>query len=57
MKKLKALTNELELSKLNTTVLDVHQSTPFWKKINNLEIFKSTKNNLFKSSSASFERH
>ena len=46
--KLKALTNELELSKLNTTVLDVHQSTPFWKKINNLEIFKSTKNNLLR---------
>jgi glycolate oxidase FAD binding subunit len=26
----------------------VHQSTPFWKKINNLEIFKSTKNNLLR---------
>ena len=46
--KIKALTNELDLKKLNSTILDVHQSTPFWKKINNLELFKATKNNLLR---------
>jgi glycolate oxidase FAD binding subunit len=46
--KIKALTDELELDKLNSTILDVHQSTPFWKKINNLELFKATKNNLLR---------
>jgi glycolate oxidase FAD binding subunit len=47
--KIKALTDELELNKLNTTILDVHQSTPFWIKINNLELFKQTKNNLLRA--------
>ena len=46
--KIKTLTDELELNKLNKTILDVHQSTPFWKKINNLELFKQTKNNLLR---------
>jgi glycolate oxidase FAD binding subunit len=46
--KIKALTDELDLKKLNSTILDVHQSTPFWKKINNLELFKVTKNNLLR---------
>ncbi|MDA8918130.1 FAD-binding protein [Candidatus Pelagibacter sp.] len=46
--KIKALTDELELNKLDKTILDVHQSTPFWKKINNLELFKQTKNNLLR---------
>ena len=46
--KIKALTDELKLGKLNSTILDVHQSTPFWKKINNLELFKVTKNNLLR---------
>jgi len=46
--KIKALTEELKLGELNSTVLDVHQSTPFWKKINNLELFKSTENNLLR---------
>ena len=46
--KIKALTDELELNKLNTTILDVHQSTPFWIKINNLELFTQTKNNLLR---------
>ena len=47
--KIKALTDELKLGKLNSTILDVHQSTPFWKKINNLELFKATKNNLLRA--------
>jgi len=46
--KIKALTNELRLDKLNSSKLDVYQSTPFWKKINNLELFNSTKNNLLR---------
>ena len=46
--KIKALTGELGMNKLNSTKLDVHQSAPFWKKINNLELFKSTKNNLLR---------
>ena len=46
--KIKALTDELKLGELNSTILDVHQSTPFWKKINNLELFKVTKNNLLR---------
>ena len=46
--KIKALTDELDLKKLNSTILDVHQSTPFWKKINNLELFRLTKNNLLR---------
>ena len=46
--KIKALSDELELDKLNSTILDVYQSTPFWKKINNLELFKATKNNLLR---------
>jgi len=46
--KIKALTDELKLGELNSTILDVHQSTPFWKKINNLELFKLTKNNLLR---------
>ena len=46
--RIKVLTNELELKNLNTSILDVHQSVPLWKKINNLEIFKQTKNNLLR---------
>ena len=46
--KIKALTEELKLGELNSTILDVHQSKPFWKKINNLELFKATKNNLLR---------
>ena len=48
VEKIKALTDELKLGKLNSTILDVYQSTPFWKKINNLELFKATKNNLLR---------
>ena len=47
--RIKALTDELELNKLNTTTLDVHQSVPFWIKINNLELFAKTKNNLLRA--------
>ena len=46
--KIKALTDELKLDKLNSTILDLYQSVPFWKKVNNLELFKETKNNLLR---------
>ena len=44
--RIKELVKELELNKLKTSILDVYQSTPFWKKVNNLELFSHTKNNL-----------
>jgi len=44
--RIKELIKELELNKFNTSILDVYQSTPFWKKVNNLELFSQTKNNL-----------
>jgi len=47
--KIKQLSMELELNNLNTSILDVHQSIPFWKRINNLELFSSTKNNLLRA--------
>ena len=47
--KIKTITEELELKKLNISILDVHQSVPFWKKINNLELFAETKNNLLRA--------
>ena len=47
--RIKALTKELELNKLNTSILDVYQSVLFWKKINSLELFTETKNNLLRA--------
>ena len=47
--RIKLLTNDLKLNQLNTSILDVHQSTPFWKKINNLELFEETKNHLLRA--------
>ena len=46
--RIKALSKELELDKLKTSILNVHQSIPFWKKINNLELFIATKNYLLR---------
>jgi len=47
--RIKVLTKELELKNFNTSILDIHQSVPFWKKINNLELFGNTKNNLLRA--------
>ena len=47
--RIKVLTQELELENFNTSILDIHQSVPFWKKINNLELFGNTKNNLLRA--------
>ncbi len=44
--KIKSLTEELQLNTYKTFLLDNYQSEPFWKKINNLELFEKTKNNL-----------
>lgn len=45
----KNLAKELELNKLKTSTLDIHQSILFWQKINNLELFKNTKNNILRA--------
>ena len=47
--KIKVLTKELNFNNLSTSILDVHQSVPFWEKINNLELFSETKNNLLRA--------
>ena len=47
--RIEELIKELELNKLKTSILDVYQSTPFWKKVNNLELFSQTKNNLVRA--------
>ena len=46
--KIKSLTKELQLNAFKTFLLDSYQSEPFWKKINNLELFERTKNNLMR---------
>ena len=46
--KIKSLSEELQLNALNTCLLDSYQSEPFWKKINNLELFEKTQNNLIR---------
>ena len=42
------ISKELELKKMKISRLDVHQSLLFWEKINNLELFAGTKNNLLR---------
>jgi glycolate oxidase FAD binding subunit len=46
--KIKALSKELEINTYKTYLLDNYQSDPFWKKINNLELFEKTQNNLLR---------
>ena len=43
------LEKELELKKYKISTLDVYQSVPFWKKVNNLELFSNTKNNILRA--------
>ena len=47
--RIKDITNEMNLKKYKTSLLDVYQSIPFWKKINSLELFKGTKNNILRA--------
>jgi glycolate oxidase FAD binding subunit len=46
--KIKKITKELDLKKFKIATLDNYQSSPFWKKINNLELFQNTQNNLLR---------
>jgi len=46
--KIKTLSKELNLDNFQNTTLGVHQSVPFWKKINNLELFEKTNNNILR---------
>ena len=47
--RLQDINKELELKKYKTSILDNHQSVPFWIKVNNLELFTNTKNNLIRA--------
>jgi glycolate oxidase FAD binding subunit len=40
---------ELQTNKMKTSILDFYQSKLFWEKINNLELFSGTKNNLLRA--------
>ena len=46
---MKELKKELDLKNFKTSILDVYQSVPFWGKVNNLEIFTNTKNNILRA--------
>tara|TARA_B100001029_G_C15061503_1_gene458918 strand:- start:2612 stop:3889 length:1278 start_codon:yes stop_codon:yes gene_type:complete len=43
------LNKEFELKKFKTSNLDVYQSSLFWKKINNLELFSNSENNILRA--------
>ena len=43
------LTKELELGNFKISILDFHQSILFWSKINNIELFSNTKNNILRA--------
>jgi len=47
--RIKAISLEMNLKKYKTSNLDFFQSVPFWKIINNLELFSETKNNLLRA--------
>ena len=47
--RLKDINKELELKKYKISILDNHQSVLFWRKVNNLELFTNTKNNLVRA--------
>jgi len=46
--RIKNIYKELQLQKMKTSILDFYQSKLFWEKINNLELFSETKNNLLR---------
>ena len=46
--KINNLKKELELNNSDISTLDFYQSEPFWKKINNLEVFEKTEHNLIR---------
>ena len=46
--RLQNLKNELKISDFEISILEMHQSEIFWKKVKNLEFFSSTKNNVLR---------
>ena len=47
--RIQGISQELQINKMNTSILDFYQSKLFWEKINNLELFSETKNNLLRA--------
>ena len=47
--RIKGITSEMNLKNFKTSLLDLYQSEPFWKKINNLELFSESNNNLLRA--------
>ena len=47
--RIKDLDKELSLNKFKTSILDIYQSAPFWQKVNNLELFSNSKNNILRA--------
>jgi len=43
------ISQELQIKKMKTSILDFYQSKLFWEKINSLELFSGTKNNLLRA--------
>jgi len=43
------ISQELQINKMKTSILDFYQSKLFWEKINSLELFSGTKNNLLRA--------
>ena len=46
--KVKNLSSELKIINYDISILETYQSTIFWNKVKNLEVFSSTINNIFK---------
>ena len=46
--RIKEISKELDLKKMKISILDFHQSLLFWEKINNLELFVGSKNNILR---------
>ena len=47
--RIQGISQELQTNKMKTSILDFYQSKLFWEKINNLELFSGTKNNLLRA--------
>jgi len=47
--RIKDISQEIQTNKMKTSKLDFYQSKLFWEKINNLELFSGTKNNLLRA--------
>jgi len=47
--RIQGISQELQINKMNTSILDFYQSKLFWEKINSLELFSETKNNLLRA--------